>query len=184
VTDTSNDVTIIITSSWVPSHPSLELIRRTIDSFHYLEGLDVNTTPILITVDGAEYKIDRGSPTSKSRILSHYIQNLRKAYREWTNVRVLPQEVRLNLVGNVQQAIHIVETEYVYVIQHDMPFISPIHHSALIRTMEQIDDMRLVRFSPRRTLIRGRDKRGLCGDHIDVEANGIALAKTHTWSDK
>jgi len=44
-------VTIIITSSWVPSHPSLDLIRPTIESLSYLKGLSLNETRIIVTVD-------------------------------------------------------------------------------------------------------------------------------------
>lgn len=182
------NVSIIITSSFVPSHPSLEVIRRTIESLDYLEGLDLNNTPILITVDGAEFRAKGMSAGSrkKSMILSQYIQNLRQAYGERKNIQILEQPHRINLVGNMRWAIKNVDTAFVYVIQHDMPFVSPIDHSALLLTLEQDEtkDIRLVRFSPRTTLARNRDKLGLCGTTIDVEANGIALAKTHTWSDK
>lgn len=178
------NTTIIITSSLVPSHPSVELIHRTIQSLEYLHGLPVQSTPIIITVDGAYYRSPQGSQAPKNIILSQYIENLHDAYRDWPNLQIVPQPIRVNLVGNVQKVMPMVQSEYVYMIQHDMPFISSINHEALIRTMQQNHEVRLVRFSPRTTLSRERDKLGLCGDEIDVEANGIALAKTHTWSDK
>jgi len=216
-------VTIIITSSWVPSHPSLDLIRPTIESLSYLKGLSLNKTRILITVDSViekqesqqaeeEEEADQdttidpttarrrlaGKPTvaRKAKVLAQYVYNLHQTYKDWTNLEIWAPKYRLNLVGNVQRAMKEVDTEFVYVLQHDMPFIAPIDHSALIRTFQEcptdgIDNsnnkskmVRLVRFSPRTTLIRRRDNRGFCGDDLDLEANGIFLTKTHTWSDK
>ncbi len=181
-----NKTTIIITSSFIPSHPSLLIINQTIESLRYIQGLPSNT-PIFITVDGVDKKRhakDARREIQKKKILDQYIEALQGSYSE-LNFTILTQPTRVNLVGNVQKAIKRVKTEFIYLIQHDMPFISEINHLALMQTFQDFpDEVRLVRFSPRQTLTRSRDKLGLCGDDLDVVANGIALAKTHTWSDK
>jgi hypothetical protein len=190
--DTTGDrheTTIIITSSLIPSHPSLELINQTIASLCHIQGLPPQT-PVIITVDGIlQHDTNDRNPSTitshKSIILEQYIQSLRDTYNEYSHITVLAQKTQMYLVGNVRQAIQQVQTEFVYMVQHDMPFIAPIHHSALVQTMIEFpDEVRMVRFSPRKTLARSRDKLGLCGSDVDLEANGIALAKTHTWSDK
>lgn len=176
------DTTIIITSSFIPSHPSLEIIEKTIESLSYLQGLS-KTTPIIITVDGI-YKKDRRWDARKSQILAQYSLALKKKYDQEPHISILLEATNIRLVGNVQKAMKFVNTEFVYLVQHDMPFIAPANHTSLIKTFHSHpDEVRLVRFSPRKTLKRRRDNLGLCGE-TEFEANGIGLSKTHTWSDK
>jgi hypothetical protein len=175
------DTTIIITSSLIPSHPSLDMIDQTIKSLSHLHGLS-ERAPIIITVDGA-YKQAHGPDSPKNRILAQYIEALRNKYDKY-HITVLCEKTNIMLVGNVRKAIESVNTEFVYIIQHDMPFIAPVNHTALIRTFQGYpESVRLVRFSPRRTLKRAKDRLGICGE-VEFQANGIELSKTHTWSDK
>lgn len=180
-----HDTTIIITSSLIPSHPSVGLINQTISSLRHIEGLPPRT-PIIITVDGApSHDFERSTRSNKRAILEQYVQSLRATYYDSHNVTIVQQRSQIHLIGNVRKALEQVQTEFVYMVQHDMAFISPINHPALVRTFQDYpEEVRLVRFSPRKTLVRGRDKMGLCGPVVDFEANGIELAKTHTWSDK
>jgi hypothetical protein len=176
-----DDTTIIITSSLIPSHPSLDMIDETIKSLSYLQGLSERAR-IIITVDGV-YKQDRGPDSPKNRILAQYIEALRNKYDKY-HITILCEKTKVMLVGNVRKAMESVNTEFVYLIQHDMPFIAPVDHTALIRTFQGYpESVRLVRFSPRRTLKRNKDRLGICGE-VEFQANGIELSKTHTWSDK
>ena len=186
------DTTIIVTSSFIPSLPSTELIDETIESLHYLEGLRLQSTPIIITIDGA-YNKDRGPNAPRTKVLQEYKQKLQQKYLArdvpHNNITILTSETNIKLVGNVQKAMDIVNTEFVYLVQHDMPFIAPINHTGLVATFHNHpdDQVRLVRFSPRKTLTRHRDHiLGVCEeDEImfhDVASN-IHLSKTHTWSD-
>ena len=174
------DTTIIISSSLIPTHPSLKIMDKTIESLGYLNGLP-DTSPIVITVDGLDPR-DRDSP--KTLRLFQYVEALKKKYNR-PHIRVFLQQKKVHLVGNIQQAMGIVNTEFVYLIQHDMPFIATVDHSGLIQTFHSHpNEVRLVRFSPRKTLVRNRDQLGLCGNNVEFHANGVELSKTHTWSDQ
>jgi molybdopterin-guanine dinucleotide biosynthesis protein A len=112
-----------------------------------------------------------------------YTQALKKKYDK-PHITISCETAKINLVGNVRKAMELVETEFVYLIQHDMPFISSVNHTALIQTFQSHpDEVRLVRFSQRRTLVRNKDQLGICGN-VEFQANGIELSKTHTWSDQ
>jgi hypothetical protein len=157
------------------------MIDHTIESLSHLQGLS-ETAPIIITVDGV-YNRDRPSDSPKYIIIGQYIEALRKKYDK-PHITILCEKTNIKLVGNVRKAMEHVNTEFVYLIQHDMPFVTPVNHTALIRTFQGYpESVRLVRFSPRRTLTRRKDRLGLCGE-IEFQANGIELSKTHTWSDK
>lgn len=176
------DTTIIITSNLIPTHPSIAIINRTIDSLRYIRGLPKNS-PIIITVDGV-FSTDHGTGHPKNVILSQYIETLRAALIDQPHITILTEPTQIMLVGNVKKAMDLVETEFVYVLQHDIPFISDIDHRGLIRTFHNYpNEVRLVRFSRRKTLVRRRDNLGLCGD-VSFEADGMHLSKTHTWSDQ
>jgi hypothetical protein len=180
-----DNTTIIITSSLIPSHPSLELIDQTIESLRFIEGISKDT-PLIITVDGA-YKKERGPDAAKTKILQEYTDALRHKYSNLGHVTILSDENNIKLVGNVRKAMKLVKTEFVYLVQHDMPFVASINHTGLVKTFRSHEkSVRLVRFSPRKTLVRSRDRiPGVCKDEeIEVHANGIHLSKTHTWSDK
>lgn len=194
------DTTIIITSSLIPTHPSLDIIDRTLQSLKFLTGLSEDT-PIFIAVDGM-YEQDRRRYPSKARQLSLYVDALKQKYtgdaapylrnsnngngpQQLRNIRVLSQSKRLNLNGNVKRALNRVHTEFMYVIQHDIPFIHEVNHTALIRTFRDYPEtIRLVGFSTKNVLERARDRQGLCGEQVQFSTDDIQLSKTHIWSDR
>jgi hypothetical protein len=194
------DTTIIITSSLIPTHPSLDIIDRTLESLKYLTGLSEDTQ-IIVAVDGM-YEHDRRRYPSKARRLSLYVDALKQKYtgesasylrnnntsngpKQLRNIRVLSQSKRLNLNGNVKRALNRVHTEFMYVIQHDIPFIHEVNHTALLRTLRDFPEtIRLVRFSTKKVLVRAEDQQGLCGEQGQFSTEGITLSKTHIWSDR
>ena len=229
-----HDTTILITSSFVPSHPSTLLIESVINSLDYLHGLP-SSTPIIISIDGAfdDPQNQRDHHEDKIARLTQYVNTLRfmqrmaasstpedatatrqsnlafksqSIFHKYSNITIIyHHDRRLHLLGNVRYAMkHLVQTEFVYVLQHDIPFIHPINHTALVTTMEQYPKMvRLIRFSNTPTSKRPRDQLGLAlcnttktatittsqNDQIvdgpvEFSANGIQLTKTHIWSDR
>jgi hypothetical protein len=168
--------TIIITSNLVPTHPSLSIINTTLDSLKYLQGLPEDT-PIMVTVDGR----DDGN-SSESQRLSEYIQNLKISY---PHIQVLASPKRVGLNKNVRPAIDKVQSEFVYVLQHDIAFSQEIDHTGLVEIFQDhAATVRLVRFNLRANLKFRRD-RGVCNEtELRLYAHGINLTKTHQWSDK
>ena len=187
--DKDEDTTIIITSSLIPTHPSTSTIDKVIDSLHYIQGLNLTKTPIVITIDGLTVQDRLHSPEKVER-LYRYANNLHTKYVATTNnnnsnIQIVFQLDRKYLVGNIQHVMmNFVHTTFVYIIQHDIQFVQPINHKSILQTLKEsiyynnnnahssspttttrddVNDVRLVRFPGTSTLIReGIDDVGLC----------------------
>jgi hypothetical protein len=177
-----NDTTVIITSNFIPISPSLAMINKTIQSLHHLQGL-CPTSPLIITVDGMHPRL-RSKHNNTDERLAQYVQALKEAYNQ-DHHTILASNRTIDLTNCVQKAIKQVKTEFVYIIQHDMPFVQDINHAAIVKTMDEYPDvLRLVRFN-----LRSNEKRniedGTCyNETTPVDAiNGINLIKTWIWSD-
>ena len=119
------DTAIIITSSWIPSHPSTFLIDSVLNSTRrHLVGL-ASSAPIFITVDPI--------PTSTTPIedkvekLEQYIIKLYQKHLIHPHVHILPSVQHLHIGGSVMKALQLIEfhypnVHYVYSLQHDFPF--------------------------------------------------------------
>jgi hypothetical protein len=180
-----NETTIVLTTNFIPTSPSLAIINRTIHSIRRLKGL-CPTAPLIISVDGLNKEARRIHNNSEPR-LEEYVKRLRTVYNE-THQRVVASNHSLMITGTVYQAMDLVKTEFVYVIQHDMPFIQDIDHTALVRTYDQFPAvLRLVRFNLRPNIQRGDlEGNNTCyAEETPVnDVNGISLIKTWIWSDK
>lgn len=141
---------VIITSSLIPTHPSIDMVNQTIQSLQvHLRGLNLSETPIFVTVDGLP-------PNSNNfdnwKRLKDYAANLREEFdgngnSQYPNVRVLESDVHLHIAGSVRMAMDHVGTKYVYVLQHDLPFARGIDHVNAVKSMEQHPTLiRCVRF--------------------------------------
>ena len=129
--DTSTS--IIITSNLIPTHPSLDMINETIHSLrHHLLGLP-SDAPLFLSVDGI-HKNDADDKSKQER-LNQYIHNLHHATFPFTNVTIIPAPRHLHIAQTVRQALDMVQTKFVYVIQHDLPFSRDVYHSELVQAM-------------------------------------------------
>jgi hypothetical protein len=158
------------------------MINNVIQSLSHLRGL-CPTSSLIITVDGMSKKL-RSQHNNSDERLSQYVQALKTTYNQGHHT-ILASERSIDLTNNVQNAIKLVQTEFVYVIQHDMPFVQDINHTALLKTMHEYPDVpRLVRFNIRSN-IRDRIEKGTCyNEATPVNAiNGINLIKTWIWGD-
>eukprot|EP00980_Cylindrotheca_fusiformis_P015102 scaffold4166_cov95-Cylindrotheca_fusiformis.AAC.4 len=169
------DTTIILTTNWIPGLTSTKMIDSVINSLHYLHGLP-SDTPLIIAADGA-YEGGAGYD------MRAYVLALKNKYNN-SHTTVLSSSKKRTLVENMKRALRRVETEFILVLQHDLPFVNEVNHTALVEIMHTHPEVRLVRFTTDRVLIRKRDT-GVCNeDEIEFQANGIDLSKTHTWSDR
>lgn len=211
------DATIIITSNYIPTHPSTDIIDRTIESIsrfivfphddpsskriktavgttlHDSSTTNRTRIPMLITVDGLNER-ERRTQGNRREALDQYIRTLTEKYTNhpYFEVQILPQPLKVKLIQNMQFALKFVTTKYIYVIQHDLPFVLPVSHHAMVHFFEEIPEtVRLIRFGRHQTMSRNKDwpsKVGVdCGDELFLPSrypDGISLSKTHTWSDK
>lgn len=173
------DTTVIITSSLIPTHPSIRMVNETVDSIReMLEGLAYNT-PILISVDGRkEYNKE------DTERLQGYVENLRIRFQHDPYVTILNNYQFGHISNSIRVALLMVETEFVYVVQHDFKFIKPINHSALTGLMTEIpEQIQIIRFNKgKRT--KQDDPLAICSDYNQFTSvkYGTNLTLAH-WSD-
>lgn len=178
---TMSDTTVIVTTNWMPGLPSTKMVDSVVNSLHFLKGLKTDA-PLIIAADGA-YEGGGRHESVRNVAMRNYVRALQKKYNS-THTTIFSSSKKIMLVGNMQRALRRVETEYVLVLQHDLPFINDVNHTALIDTMENHPEVRLVRFPTARVLTRKRDA-GVCDENeVEFKANGVELTKTHVWSDR
>ena len=135
------DVAILITSGWVPSHPSTYLVETVINSTNHLIGLHPST-PIIITIDQLNSDEKDSDDKEKMKALEAYTLNLTMRYMTNPRIHILPAMMNLHLGGNVMKAIHLIEqhyptVEYLYSLQHDISFTKDIDHISLVDVMKK-----------------------------------------------
>ena len=180
------DTSIIITSNLIPTHPSIAMINETINSLHrHLIGLSLDT-PMFLTIDGLrpEKEIDNKKNVER---LGEYIERL-KNYTEFPfrNVTVLPNPTHLHIARTVKRAMQFVQTKFVYVLQHDLPFARDVYHTELIQAMtDHPDKLRNILFK-----LEGAVGRfPVCpvynsqGTYPTEEYQGLSFYATKRWSD-
>ena len=185
------ETAIIISTHLVPSHPSLSILKETMDSWKYLSGLPANSQ-IIITVDGLA---DNTSTNRKSYFLlksnenenrrQQYIAALKEEFRHRENIKIMVNERHGHLGNILKNAVELLDprTEFVYILQQDLPFIRNINHTAIVKTRREYPEyVRLVRFSHRPNPILNKIP---CWNQTEPvqSVNGIHLHKTSQWSD-
>ena len=207
-----DETSVIITSNSIPTHPSLSMINSVVSTLERLKGLSP-TARLIISVDGVNGRVAKNNKKTieeSNKVLQEYVRRLRAVYNA-THQTILVADGNVGITGVVKQAMDVVQTEFVYVIQHDMPFLQDINHTGIIRAMEEYPDtIRLVRFNRKKNFINFQRKPGepawkKVGDHpcynepspttsntnntnnknkSNNNDNGIQLIKTPLWSDK
>lgn len=182
---------VIITTHLIPTHPSLEILNQTIESLKFLKGLPSNAQ-IIITVDGLNedtqenrkaYHLLR-SEVNQAKLQS-YIKALKEAYGYRDNVKLLVSKIHQHLGWSLKNAIQFLDqgTEYVYVIQQDLPFVREINHTAIAKTVQEFPDIvNLIRFNNRPNRVLQNSE---CWNQSEPvqHVNSIHLHKTPQWSD-
>lgn len=184
------DTTVIITSSLIPTHPSIAIIRETISSLKLLHGLSPRA-PIYITVDGLPEEDDseenRADGDDRTARLNGYIHNLRHAYRKQSNIHVLVSDYNRHIAGSIKWAFDTAPaTSFYYMVQHDFPFAKPIDHTNIRKSMvEHPTTLSCVRFN-----YRVKNSNARCGaGQANFTApsiynvNGLEFYLTVKWSD-
>jgi hypothetical protein len=151
------DTTIVINTSLIKTHPSLEMFNATFDSLRYLHGLPPKT-PIVITIDGLlsekRYKYKPNDNKENKMKLQEYVRRLRLKFKNDKHVTILHSYESGLLTVNLKMAMEHVETKYVFVIQHDLRFIHDVNYTALLRSMEENPDtLNIVRFHQRKNIV-------------------------------
>lgn len=167
-------------------------------AFKYLEGLPPDT-PVFISLDfvvecnsipARKHNYACNVEDSRKR-LQKYINNLRTYYLHMKNVQILPNVEWGHIRYNLERSLMMVETKYVYVLQHDELFIRPINHTAIVKTFNKYYPEKIWKLEfPLITRNLWTDKKNLNGQNkcfnmvtpFSNGINGINITKTDGWS--
>ena len=103
------DTTIIITSSLIPTHPSIAMINCTYHSLKMLHGLQ-NGSPVYVTVDGLDPS--KNDNEEKKKRLQEYVRNLRHTFKNNDRVKFLTSYTFGHLTNSLKMTIDLVDTQY------------------------------------------------------------------------
>ena len=164
-----NSYSIIITASYIPSHPSIEFIKCTIES---LENIHMkNYTQIILAHD---YSTNSNFHT--------YLINLKEYIADKSHIQIVICDKHGHLTGNIRNAFELVQTEYVLIIQHDLPFIREFEIEKVIEDMTNNPELKHIRFNKRANIKVGSDAiNDLFGKQL-ISLNYI-YTRTPSWSD-
>ena len=150
--DISKYLTVILTTSPIKSHPSTEIIDKTIKSFDYINGL--NSCKKFIICDG--YAIIENNRYKSGKITeecaSHYKEYINSITNKFCNTTIIKRDKRYGFAENVKYALNnLVKTEFVIVIQHDQIFLRSIDLKSVIFTMLNHSDINYIGFVSKQT---------------------------------
>ena len=164
-----NNLTVIITASFIKSHPSIDFIRTVIESFKNINI--TKTTPIILAHDYSE-----------NPLFKQYLHSLEIYIQDKQHIKIIVRDNHGHLTGNVRNAFRFVDTEYVLIVQHDLPYIRAFDIQQIIQDMSHTTELKHVRFNKRKTIKTGFDARSdLFGKQIKSLHN--TYTRTPGWSD-
>ena len=168
-------LTVIITASYIKSHPSIKFIKNVINSLKKISLLE--QTKIILAHDYPKNK--------SSSILAdynEYIENLNDYIKDRSEFSIVVRETYGHLTGNIRNVIDHVNTKYILVIQHDLQFVREFNIDKVILDMENNPELKHVRFNKRRTFKTRTDAiSSLFGKQI--KSLNYTYTRTPQWSD-
>lgn len=188
ITTTNNKKTaVVIFTHLISAHPSLEPLLEIVNGYKtYLKGLPSNA-PLFITVDGIRpASREKGelflmdSPENRDKY-DQYLQALHQHFRDQDNVRILVAGKSIGLANNIRRVMENLsqDTKYLYLLQHDLPFVKEINHTDIFETAEANPQVRLLGFP-------GEEKRlnRPCGDADVISPAGMFFRRFKLWTDR
>ncbi len=175
-------LTVIITASFIPSHPATTFIREAVQSLR-LVNLPADTEIIL------------AHDHSRHPHYTEYLRRLTHQVGAHPTVKIVGINRRGYLVGNLRNALQYVRSKYILVMQHDLPFVAELDIQKVIEDMEANRSLKHVRFNKRRNIKKWCDS-GSCpsashggrmgggGDlfGLQVQQKNYTYTRTPAWS--
>ena len=162
-------LTIIITASFIRSHPSIKIIKETIESLKLINLS--NDTRIILAHD-----------YSDNPLFLEYINNLKDYIKFNKNIEIIIRKNKGHLTGNIRNVIDLIHTKYILIIQHDLPFIRNFFIEKVIEDMEIDEGLKHVRFNKRRNKKYKYDAiNDLFG--LQKKVKNFVYTRTPAWSD-
>lgn len=180
----TEDTAIIITSSYIPTHPSTYMVESVLNStLDHIIGLSA-TAPIFITIDHFRFSDFQGlPPVLQKRIndVEQYQVNLLNKYLTNPRIHIVQAAKFSHIGGSVLKALNLIErhyptVRYAYYLQHDFFFFKDIDHAALVNVMDENPKINYVRFPKKDPWQMIRQ----CGDETAILYNETYVANNGT----
>jgi hypothetical protein len=145
-------ITNLITTSPIPSMPSINIIKRTIESLKLIPYL--YNAPLIICFDGYEVKNDKldnkctqNDSIDKQYIYDEYKRNVKEYLKDKTNVTFIELKERECLTNSIIKGLEYVNTKYINIIQHDLILIKSFNIENILNIMDdKKNNINLVRY--------------------------------------
>jgi hypothetical protein len=138
------DLTVLITTSPVPSNPSTEMISRGLKSLDRFLGTGYS---VMVVCDGS-----RGSDEGKERY-DEFKQRLRRLVPD--NFHEVHE--RVHQAGTVRKFLDHVRTKYVLLWEHDWEVVRPVECERILDVLGEHDEVKFVRLNGRANKVEGWD---------------------------
>jgi hypothetical protein len=193
------DLTVIITASYLKSHPSIRFIQQVLESLRYL-NLSKENTKVILTHDN----INNISLNKKSFIdaktlkqdeikkenYNEYLANIEKYCSDILpyKSKILINEEWGCITTSIYNSLQYVETKYMLILQQDIAFVQEVPIYPLIELMENNPQVKHLRYNVRQNLPIWNNFDGYKKDDAflfkEVIFDGIPLCYTPAWSDQ
>ena len=184
-------LTVIVNSSYIPSHPSSIIIRTAFASLDFLnlpEG-----TEVILMQDAMRKGL---FSSAHHRRYEQYLREMEQFAGNQENFRLIQLRVWGHINRALRKAASLVKTEYVLVIQHDFEFMRGIDIREIISMMRANPDVKHLRFNKNSVTVVDWDaeaefrneiknRRGFVEGSIRPGLNGerVPVVRTLAWSD-
>ena len=174
-TNINNDITVIIPTSAIPSHPDTSVLEETISTIrHWLTGCE-----IIITFDGVRDNL-------KHR-LDDYREYIRrvvwKCNHEWKNVLPLVFDEHEHQANMTRIALDYVKTPLILFVEHDTPIVVDwsIEWDGLCRSILE-GHANVIRLHHEALVLPEHEY--LMLDNKPQDVCGVSMRKTRQWSQR
>lgn len=162
--------TVVIAASFIPSHPSINVIKETINSLKYIS--EDQNFPIILAHD-----------FSNNAKYIEYVDNLVNYISNDNRIIFKMRDTHGHLVGNIKNIIDLINTKYILMMQHDLPFIREFEIAKIIEDLELYPQVKHLRFNKRHNLKKAWDSTSdIFGDQLI--GKNYSYTRTPAWSDQ
>jgi hypothetical protein len=181
----TSDITVVISGSYLDSHPAITFIQEVIESLE-LTGISYST-PVILSHD--KIKPDTEGAEEKELAYQEYFKNLEEYVKTspFKNITISQATEWGHLTRTLRHAVSQVKTKYILVLQHDIHIRRAIPVSKMLELMERHENIKHLRFNVRKNLPTFMWWDGYTGgtrQFAEEEYDGVKLCVTPAWSDQ
>ncbi len=171
--DVNDLITVLIPTSPIPTHPSLEIISETVASVRErLPGSEILIMADGVSPDMAHRRVDYDEYLRRLA----WVSNL-----EWDNVVPFLFGTHTHQVGMTRRMLDEVRTPLVLFVEHDTPLVGDVDWDGCARAVLS-GATNLIRFHHEASVLEPH--RHLMVDEVPLDVEGVPLLRTVQWSQR